>query len=134
MLQRKAGQSDAQAVQGPVTDYAVEEMPDNMSVVEVLAILGERCCVLRKLKRKQRRGGPAQAYSQQFLVRGTFMEDDDSDDEGECEEEVPEPDTYWVDQEVLLATIQVEDVKRRWMKRHERVLSGLKPPRRGRAQ
>ena len=91
-----------------------------------MEILGERCCVLRKLTAKQRRSGPRAAYEQQFLVRGTFLEhddDDDRDDASEDDEDVPEPSTYWVNQADLLeAGFDAAEIKDAIRERHERVM------------
>ena len=73
-------------------------------------ILGERCCRPAKLSNKRRRVGP-RSYQQEYLIRGLFLEDDG--DEGEAdEEEVAEPNTYWVTEADLLQTIGKDDVKR----------------------
>ena len=104
----------------------VEAMPDHMAIHGLVEILGERCCVLRKLTAKQRRSGPRAAYEQQFLVRGTFLEhddDDDRDDASEDDEDVPEPSTYWVNQADLLeAGFDAAEIKDAIRERHERVM------------
>ena len=46
---------------------------------------------------------------QQFLVRGKFLQEVESDDEDEDDE--PALDTFWVDQADLLSTIAVDDVE-----------------------
>ena len=60
---------------------SAEEMPDGMWVHELTEILGERCCRLHLLSKKRRRVGPRDSYQQEYLIRGTFLEDDG--DEGE---------------------------------------------------
>ena len=62
------------------------------------------------------------------MIRGTFLEDDG--DEGACEgeedeEDVPEPNTYWVTEEDLLQTIERDDVRAALKERQERVLGDL---------
>ena len=67
--------------------------------------------------------GPGSAYCQEFLVRGTFLEEDgDEDDE---DDDTPEPNTFWVEKSVLLDTIDRRDVKAALEKRHKRVISEL---------
>ena len=69
-------------------------------------------------------GGPGNAYSQQFLVRGYYMETD-AEDEEEGVEEMHEANTYWVDQEVLLDSIDADDVKKALKERFKRVLADI---------
>eukprot|EP00966_Prymnesium_polylepis_P287926 6650091-Prymnesium_polylepis.2 len=103
---------------------SAEEMPDGMWVHELTEILGERCCRLHLLSKKRRRVGPRDSYQQEYLIRGTFLEDDGDEGE-EDEEDVPEPNTYWVTEEDLLQTIEREDVKTALKERQERVLRDL---------
>ena len=108
------------AVQQPDAD----KMPDGMWVHEITEILGERCCEPRKLSKKKRKCGPGSAFEQEFLVRGTFLEDDgeqDSDDE----DDTPEPNTFWVTKVDLLDTIAVSDVKAALTERHNAVIEDL---------
>ena len=104
---------------------AGDKMPFGMWVHEIEEILGERCCELHKLSKKKRKNGPsANFYEQEFLVRGTFLEDDgDADDEEE--DDNPEPNTFWVSKDTLLQTIDIEDVKQALRERHEAVLADL---------
>ncbi len=99
-------------------------MPDGMWVHDIAEILGERCCELHKLSKKKRKNGPGSAYAQQFLVRGTFLEDD-GDEDDEDEDETPEPNTFWVNKDDLIETINVDDVKEALRARHEAVLEEL---------
>jgi hypothetical protein len=103
---------------------SIEEMPDGVWVHELGEILGERCCRVRLLSDKRRRSGPRDSYQQEYLVRGTFLEDDGDEGE-EDEEDVPEPNTYWVTEEALLQTIERADVKQALQERQEHVLEGL---------
>ena len=69
-------------------------MPDGkMWVNEIKEILGERCCKPSSMTRKKRKCGPESTYLQEYLVRGTFLVEDD--DESDADDE-PEPNTYWV--------------------------------------
>ena len=107
-----------------------DEMPDNMWVHELEEILGERACVLQKLTKVQRKNGPRSAAKQQFLVRGHFLcvvEDDDED-----EDESPEPNTFWVDQDELLHTIVLSDVRKALEQRQKAVLAALRPQKKAR--
>mmetsp|Transcript_5024 Transcript_5024/g.16342 ORF Transcript_5024/g.16342 Transcript_5024/m.16342 type:complete len:86 (+) Transcript_5024:282-539(+) len=61
---------------------------------------------------------------QEYLIRGTFLEDDGDEGE-EDEEDVPEPNTYWVTEEDLLQTIERDDVRAALKERQERVLGDL---------
>ena len=101
-----------------------EEMPDGVWVHELTEILGERCCRVRLLSNKRRRAGPRDSYQQEYLVRGTFLEDDGDEGE-EGDEDIPEPNTYWVTEEDLLQTIERADVKEALQERQKRVLEGL---------
>ena len=98
-------------------------MPEGVWVNEIMEILGERCCEVHKLSKKKRKNGPGTAYAQEYLVRGTFLEDD-GDDDGD-EDDVPEPNTFWVDKDALLDTIDRNDVKAALEERHKRVISEL---------
>ena len=44
---------------------------------------------------------------------------------GDSEEDVPEPNTYWVTEEDLLQTIERDDVRTALKERQERVLGDL---------
>ena len=100
-----------------------EKMPSGTWVNEIEEILGERSCELHTLTKKKRKNGPGTAYVQEYLVRGTFLEDD-GDDDGD-EDDVPEPNTFWVEKDALLDTIDREDVKAALVERHQRVISEL---------
>ena len=118
------GQRALQPSAGVVVDVeAADKMPSGMWVHEIEEILGEKCCDPRKLSKKKRKGGPGSDYHQQFLVRGTFLEDDGGEDSDE--DDTPEPNTLWVDQADLLETIAMEDVKRALKARCQAVLCGL---------
>ena len=108
------------AAEQPVAD----KMPDGMWVHEIEEILGERCCEPHKLSKKKRKGGPGSAYKQEFLVRGTYLEDDGEADDDD-EDNTPQPNTFWVTKTDLLDTIAVEDVKAALRARHEAVLGDL---------
>ena len=100
-----------------------EKLPEGTWVNEIEEILGERCCKLHTLTKKKRKNGPGTAYVQEYLVRGTFLEDDeDADDE---DDDAPEPNTFWVEKSVLLDTIAKSDVKAALEERHKRVISEL---------
>ena len=102
-----------------------EKMPDGMWVHELTEILGERCCQVGKLSKKRRRSGPCgTSYEQEFLARGLFLEEDADDEEAE-DEDVAEPNTYWVTRADLLETIDVADVKTALKERQERALEEL---------
>ena len=75
---------------------------------------------------EQRRG----KARQQFLVRGRFLQEVESDDEDEDDE--PALDTFWVDQADLLSTIAVEDVEEALETRHDAVVAGLRPAKKAR--
>ena len=64
------------------------------------------------------------SYQQEYLIRGTFLEDDGDEGE-EDEEDVPEPNTYWVTEEDLLQTIERDDVRTALKERQRRVLGDL---------
>ena len=104
-------------------------MPDSMWVHELTEILGERCCKPDTLSNKRRRWGPHLGrliqYIQEFLVRGTFLEEDADDEDEPEDEDVPEPNTYWVTRADLLEPIDKEDVKAALKERQERVMSEL---------
>ena len=70
----------------------------------------------------RRKRGPGSAARQQFLVRGGFLVDDD---ESDTEDTIPDNDTFWVDKDVLLDTIDKADVKAALKKRYESVIAGL---------
>ena len=73
----------------------------------------------------RRRSGPCgTSYEQEFLVRGLFLEEDADDEEAE-DEDVAEPNTYWVTRADLLETIDVADVKTALKERQERALEEL---------
>ena len=101
-------------------------MPDSMWVHELTEILGERCCKPDTLSNKRRRCGPqGDSYIQEFLVRGTFLEEDADDEDEPEDEDVPEPNTYWVTRADLLEPIDKEDVKAALKERQERVMCEL---------
>ena len=88
--------NEPMAPQAAPGDDEHDEMPDGMWVHEIEEILGERCCEPHIMSHKKRKNGPGPAYHQEFLVRGTFLEDDgDADDEEE--DDTPEPYTFWVE-------------------------------------
>ena len=103
---------------------AAEKMPEGMWVNEIEEILGERGCELHILTKKKRKKGPGTAYVQEYLVRGTFLEDDGDEDDDD-EDDVPEPNTFWVEKDALLDTIDREDVKAALVERHKRAISEL---------
>ena len=123
---KEAGAAPTEGLEVKVAQAYGEEMPNGMSVHEIEEIIGERCCKPTQMTKKQRKNGPGNGYKQQYLVRGTFLQppDDDEDDE---EDDAPEPDTFWVDQDVLLEseTIQVSDVKSKLKARLRQLLEGL---------
>ena len=122
--------NETTAPQAAPGDDEHDEMPDGMWVNELEEILGERACVLQKLTKVQRKNGPRSAAKQQFLVRGAFLcvvEDDDED-----EDESPEPGTFWVDQDELLHTIVLSDVREALEQRQEAVLAALRPQKKAR--
>ena len=67
---------------------------------------------------------PRSAARQQFLVRGTFLEED-GDSDGDDHDDTPEPNTFWVDKDVLLDTISKDDVEESLRLRHEAVCGEL---------
>ena len=128
-LTKKRKQEKAeQTPTAEVADTALadtENMPDGLWVHELTEILGERCCKVRNLSNKRRRCGPCgTSYEQEFLIRGLFLEEDADDEEAE-DEDVAEPNTYWVTRADLLETIDVADVKTALKERQERVLGEL---------
>ena len=103
---------------------AAGRMPAHKWVHEIEEILGERCCEPHTMSVMKRKNGPSNTAEQEFLVRGTFLEDDgDADDEQQ--DEAPEPNTYWVGKTDLLETIAVQDVKDALIARHEAVIDDL---------
>ena len=60
---------------------------------------------------------------QEFLVRGYFLEGD-GDANDEEEDEMPEPNTFWIEKADILETIDIEDIKAALRQRHEEVLGG----------
>ena len=120
----------AVASQAAAGDDDHEMMPENMWVHELEEILGERCCVVKKLTAVQRKNGPRGKARQQFLVRGRFLQEVEDDDEDEDNE--PALDTFWVDQANLLATIAVEDVEEAFETRHDAVVASLRPAKKAR--
>ena len=107
----------------PATVFG-DVMPKNMWVSYLTEILGERCCEPHKISKKQRKNGPRSAARQQFLVRGTFLEEDGDSDSDE-RDDTPEPNTFWVDKDVLLDTISKDDVAESLRLRHEAVCGDL---------
>ena len=83
-----------------------------------------------KLSPVQRKCGPRSAARQQFLVHGSFLQDvEDGDEE---EDDMPEPNTFWVNQDDLLETIAFEDVEEALEARQEAVMAGLRPAKKAR--
>jgi hypothetical protein len=103
---------------------SAEKMPIGMWVQSIEEILGERCCELLKMSHKKRKNGPGASKVQEFLVRGYFLEDDGDDGDEEVDQ-MPEPNTFWIEKPDLLETIDIEDVKDALRERHEAVLEGL---------
>ena len=99
-------------------------MPANMWVQEIIEIIGETCCEPQRILHKKRKNGSGNAKNQMYCVRGYFLEDD-GDAEDKEEDNVPEPNTFWVEEADLLETIQVNDVREALVARHEAVLEGL---------
>ena len=85
-------------------------------------ILGECCCEPHAVNKLQRKNGPRSSYRQQFLVRGSFLIVDDEDNE---EDDQPEPNTYWVDQNALFASITAAAVREAQVERHAHVIASL---------
>ena len=113
-----------------------EDLPSDKSVVKLHEILGERCCQPSKLKNKQRRSAlRRKSYHQEYLVRGSFLEDGSEDEaEGEGDEEdeeedeapyEPEENMYWVAQDILIAAIGGAQVKRAITARQRQVSRDL---------
>ena len=75
-------------------------------------------------KKRKRKNGPGPAYHQEFLVRGTFLEDDGDADEEE-DDDTPEPNAFWIYKANILETIDVADLKTALQERHEAVLGDL---------
>ena len=127
----KTGASQLVASQAAAAgDDEHEMMPGNMWVHELEEILGERCCIVKKLSPVQRKCGPRSKARQQFLVRGRFLQEVGSDDEDEDDE--PALDTFWVDQVDLLAAIAVDDVEEALEARQDAVVAGLRPAKKAR--
>jgi predicted secreted protein len=102
-----------------------DEMPDDMQVHELAEILGERGCKVHELDSTRRRSGPGKYSRQEFCVRGTFINEEISEDEDEDYELVPEANTYWVDQDDLRKVLGKPALKRALKARHEKVLGGI---------
>jgi hypothetical protein len=126
----RAGATQPVASQAAAGDDEHEMMPGNMWVHELEEILGERCCIVKKLSPVQRKCGPRGKARQQFLVRGRFLQEVESDDEDEDDE--PALDTFWVDQTDLLSTIAVHDIEEALEARQDAVLAGLRPAKKAR--
>ena len=94
-----------------------EKMPSGMWCQSIEEILGERCCEPVKMSHKKRKNGPGASAMQEFLVRGYFLEDD-GDANDEEEDEMPEPNTFWIEKADLVETIDVEDIKAALRVRH----------------
>jgi len=124
MEKRQQSQAAAEQDKAPAA-VGSECMPEGMWVHEVVEILGERCCRPDKLSAKRRRSGPRDSYRQEFLIRGTFLEDDGDEGNEEDEEDVPEPNTYWVTLDDLLQTIEKSAVLEHLSARHDSVKSAL---------
>ena len=121
----KDAASQPVALQAAAGDDEHEMMPATMWVHELEEILGERCCIIKNLSPVQRKCGPRSKARQQFLVRGRFLQEVESDDEDEDDE--PALDTFWVDQTDLLSTIAVDDVEEALETRQAAVVAGLRP-------
>ena len=112
-----------------------EDLPSDMSVVRLYEILGERCCQPSRLGRKHR-ASPLRrkVYHQEYLVRGSFLEDG-SEDEGEGEDEedegedeapyAPKDDMYWIAQDMLIEAIGGAQVKKAIAARQKQVKDKL---------
>ena len=112
-----------------------EDLPSDMSVVRLYEILGERCCQPSRLGRKHR-ASPLRrkVYHQEYLVRGSFLEDG-SEDEGEGEDEedegedeapyAPKDDMYWIAQDMLIKAIGGAQVKKAIAARQKQVKDKL---------
>lgn len=112
-----------------------EDLPSDMSVVRLYEILGERCCQPSRLGRKHR-ASPLRrkVYHQEYLVRGSFLEDG-SEDEGEGEDEedegedeapyAPKDDMYWIAQDMLIKAIGGAQVKKAIATRQKQVKDKL---------
>ena len=115
---------EATPTEGEAAPTAAEVMPGGMWVAWLEEILGERCCEPSKMSKKKRKNGPGSAARQQFLVRGTFLEEDGDDDDDDMDD-TPDPNTFWVDKEALLETIAKGDVATALKERHEAVCGDL---------
>ena len=112
-----------------------EDLPSDMKVVTLHEILGERCCQPSRLGRKHR-ASPLRrkVYHQEYLVRGSFLEDG-SEDEGEGEDEedegeeeapyAPKDDMYWIAQDMLIKAIGGAQVKKAIAARQKQVKDKL---------
>ena len=76
------------------------------------------------MSHKKRKNGPGASSKQEFLVRGYFLEDD-GDANDEEKDDTPEPNTYWIEKDDLLETIDIGDVKDALRQRHDEVLEDL---------
>ena len=131
--QQQGGAASSEGLVVAAAQATAEEMPDGMSVHEIEEILGERSCKPSQLSKLRRKNGPGTEYHQEFLVRGSFLQPPDEDEDGEREvDDTPEPDMFWVGKADLLRTIHVNDVKEALVARHERVLGDLPPAKKAR--
>ena len=126
--QRRSAPQTAQDSEDPASLDTIQRsagdmLPAGKWVHEIEEILGERCCEPSQLTYKQRKNGPGSAYVQQYLVRGTFLEEDGDDDDDD--DETPEPNTYWVLAVDLSETILARDIKVALRQRFERVIGDV---------
>ena len=127
-LQRKQAKLPVQTQPATELDMDnVEDMPEYMYVVDLQEILGERCCRPSQLSNPERRGGPRQKSKyQEFLVRGSFLEnqpEDGDDDEDDDDWEPPPFDsTFWVSSADLYENIDYADVRQAIVERQKKVL------------
>ena len=125
-LAKLAAEHAAEA-SAPIAEQLVltDEMPNNMKVHELTAILGERCCKVNELDPTRRRSGPGKRYRQEFCVRGTFIDEDVSEDEDDDYEILPEANSFWVDKDLLVQHVGKPKVKSALKARQQEVLSVL---------
>ena len=107
------------------TAALADAMPNNMKVKELIEILGERCCRPSDLDSTRRRSGPGKRYRQEFCVRGSFIEEEISEDEDDDYEVLPEPNTFWVDKDLLVQHVGKPSVKEAVKERQKQVLAEL---------
>ena len=100
-------------------------MPETKAVNEIEEILGERCCEPHKMTAKRRKNGPGKTANQEFLVRGSFLEDAGENSDDDSDDECPEPNTYWVAKDKLLQDVGKCALKSALLKRQKVVVDGL---------